>query len=58
MNNENQIAQLFNIGNYLNEIYPDASTKDITRLICDVYEEDFDEEVSDENVDLIYNHYK
>jgi len=58
MNNENQIAQLFNIGNYLNEMYPDASTKDITRLICDAYEEDFDEEVSDENVDLIYNHYK
>ena len=58
MNNENQITQLFNIGDNLNEIYPNASTKEITQLICDVYEEEFDEEVSDENAEIIYNHYK
>ncbi len=54
---ENQITQLFNIGDNLNEMYPNASTKEITQLICDVYEEEFDEEVSDKNAEIIYNHY-
>ena len=42
---ENQITDLYNISTQLMEMYPNASTKDIINITCDVYEDQFDGDI-------------
>ena len=36
-----QMTDLFNISTQLMEMYPNASTKDIIKVACEIYEDEF-----------------
>jgi hypothetical protein len=53
-----QMTDLYNISTQLIEMYPNASTKDIIKVACDVYEDQFEGDISESALQLLENNLK